>query len=134
MATGPTEFLGRFAVSDSRLMRCPLWQPIVALLLLTPSVLAAAPEPNPVQPRKMRCRFGAQGERASRVADYGSAIELEQPGGTTMTYHFAVDTAPPLGGTAVDNQGVSWEIVKQPSPYQLNFRNVSSNQTIECRS
>ena len=115
-------------------MGSSLWRPVLGLLLLQNAVMAVEGEPNPVQSRTMQCRFEGGAWRSSRVVDYGSAIELEHPDGSSMTYHFAVDTAPPFGGVAVDNQGSRWAIAKQPSPYQLSFRKASSGRTIECHS
>ena len=131
---GVVDFIGRLPMNHFVPMGSSLWRPVLGLLLLQNAVLAVEGEPNPVQPRTMQCRFEGGAWRSSRVVDYGSAIELEHPDGSSMTYHFAVDTAPPFGGVAVDNQGSRWAIAKQPSPYQLSFRKASSGRTIECHS
>ena len=65
---------------------------------------------------------------------YGFAIALEQPDGSTSTYHFAVDTAPPRGGRAVDNFGENWSIAKQASPYSLDFNQSGSSRRIACKA
>lgn len=110
--------------------------PFLALMapLLLPSALrAAAQDPEPPQVHHLQCRFDDGGWRRSKVLDYGFAIELEQPNGSISTYHFAVDTAPPRGGRAVDNFGENWSIAKQPSPYSLNFNQLGSSKRIDCK-
>jgi len=112
---------------------------LTLLALLAPFALphalrAAESEPEPPQEHQLLCRFDDGGWRPSKVLDYGFAIALEQPDGSTSTYHFAVDTAPPRGGRAVDNFGENWSIAKQASPYSLDFNQSGSSRRIACKA
>jgi hypothetical protein len=124
-------------VSSHALVAMPRLCTLLALLApmsLPLPLQAADQEPEPPQVHQLLCRFDDGGWRRSKVLDYGFAIELEQPDASVSTYHFAVDTAPPRGGRAVDNFGENWSIAKQPSPYSLMFTQPGSSRRIACKA